>query len=348
MADATYLWYLHQPASARWLKRELAARRSDLRFAFSRPGLPTFKVDAARVDEPAASSFARAWGRSLGRATTPEEVVALGAALGEAPLRLHVFERDLDRPADERDATVAGARAAALERALRAAAPDRFLIGTEAHAGERVLDVIVAPAEEDDDGIFVGWHAPDPTRGPWPGGVPHAIIPATAPSRAWAKIEEAIRWSGVVPQAGDRVLELGASPGGMSWALLERGLEVTGVDPGLVADSVLGYRGRTGNRFTYLRVSAVEVERAQIPYPLRWLVSDMNLAPMVALKYIERFTALAERDLKGAFLTLKVHDEGIFDALPSLMKRIESLGARTVRYTQLPSHRSELVAILEW
>ena len=81
---------------------------------------------------------------------------------------------------------------------------------------------------------------------------------------------------------------------------------------------------------------------------MHWLVSDMNLAPMVALKYIERFVALSHGELRGAFITMKVHDEGIFEALPGLMKRIASLGAREVRYTQLPSHRSEIVAILEW
>jgi 23S rRNA (cytidine2498-2'-O)-methyltransferase len=343
---STFLWFLHQPASARWVKRELAARRPDLRFAFSRPGLTTFKVEASRVDEPVACSFARAWGRSLGRATDVAGVLAEAASL-EGPLRLHVFERDPDRPADER-APEAGQRASSLDAALRAAAPGRFLDGTEAKPGELVLDVITAAAEHADDGIFLGWHRADASHGPFPGGVLHAAIPERAPSRAWAKIEEAIRWSGLVPRPGEHVVELGASPGGISWALLERGLDVHGIDPGLVAKHVLDYRGPQGNRFVYLRKPAAEVEKRELPRPMHWLVSDMNLAPMVALKYVERYVALAHGELRGAFLTMKVHDEGIFEALPQLMKRIDSLGARRVRYTQLPSHRSELVAILEW
>jgi 23S rRNA (cytidine2498-2'-O)-methyltransferase len=88
-----FVWFTHQPTSRDWLKRELAAKRPDLRFAFSRPGLTTFKVDAARADEPSASSFARAYGRSLGRATSVEEVLAHATALPQ-PLVLHVFERD--------------------------------------------------------------------------------------------------------------------------------------------------------------------------------------------------------------------------------------------------------------
>src|SRR5689334_21725114 len=98
-----------------------------MRFAFSRPGLTTYKVDDERADEPSASSFARAYGHSLGRAATVEEVLALADAVG--PTILHVFERDLDRPADERDVALAGTRAAAVEAAIRAAAPSRFAAG---------------------------------------------------------------------------------------------------------------------------------------------------------------------------------------------------------------------------
>ena len=69
---------------------------------------------------------------------------------------------------------------------------------------------------------------------------------------------------------------------------------------------------------------------------------------MIALKYVERFVALAKGGLRGAFLTLKLNDDGVFEALPRLANRIEQLGAREVRYVQLPSHRSEIVAILVW
>src|SRR5687767_2799310 len=102
------------------MKRELTASRPDLRLAFSRPGLTTFKVDEPRADEPARSSFARAFGRSLGRAAGVPEVLALADRLGQGPLRLHVFERDPDRPADERDPAIVETRPRALEAALRA------------------------------------------------------------------------------------------------------------------------------------------------------------------------------------------------------------------------------------
>jgi 23S rRNA (cytidine2498-2'-O)-methyltransferase len=346
VADASYLWLLHQPASLAWCKRELATRRPDLRLAFARPGLTTFKVDPARRDEPIVSSFARAWGCSLGRAADLAEVLRLAATVG-SPLRLHVFERDLDRPADERDAELVGTRASAIAGALRALHAG-FLDGDEAQAGDRVLDVIAAPPELPEEPLFVGAHVHDASRGPWPGGVAHARIPPEAPSRAWAKIEEAMRWSGLRPRAGETAVELGSSPGGASFALLERGLEVHGVDPGAMAEPVLHYRGARGNRFTHHAKPAAEVDRAELPRRYEWLLSDVNLAPMVALRYVERYVALAHGGLRGAFLTLKLNDEGVFEALPRLMERVGKLGAREVRYTQLPSHRSELVAILRY
>jgi 23S rRNA (cytidine2498-2'-O)-methyltransferase len=356
-----FLWFLHQPASTGWLKRELAARRPDLRFAFARPGLTTFKVDEARADGPhlegvprgvrggPPSSFARAWGHSLGRADDLAAVLALAERLGDAPLRLHVFERDPDRPADERDPLVAGARARAVELALRAAAPGGFLDEPRAAAGDVVLDVITAPGEHLDEPLFVGWHRHDPSRGPWPGGVGHVAIPEAAPSRAWAKIEEAIRWSGLEPRPGQRAVELGSSPGGASFALLERGLEVHGVDPGKMDPRVLAYVGPGGNRFVHHAMPAAEVDKRALP-PFHWLASDVNLAPMIALKYVERFVALArgKGELCGAFITLKLNDDGVFEALPRLYDRIARLGAREVRHVQLPSHRSEVVALLRW
>jgi 23S rRNA (cytidine2498-2'-O)-methyltransferase len=218
----------------------------------------------------------------------------------------------------------------------------------EAHSGDVVLDVIVAPAEQPDDGMFVGWHRHDASRGPFPGGVPHVAIPPAAPSRAWAKIEEAIRWSGLIPRAGEVAVELGSAPGGASLALLERGLHVHGVDPGVMDPRVLRYTGASGNRFTHHAVPAAEVERRALPRTYEWLACDVNLAPMVALKYVERFVALAHGGLRGAFITLKLNDDGVFEALPRLAARIGKLGAARVRYTQLPSHRSEIVAILDW
>ena len=127
-----------------------------------------------------------------------------------------------------------------------------------------------------------------------------------------------------------------------------RGLEVHGIDPGAMHERVLGFAGPHGNRFVHHHLPAAEVTRQALPRHYHWLMNDVNLAPMVALKYVERFVALAHGGLKGAVLTLKLNDDGVFAALPRLLERIGKLGAKRVRVTQLPSHRSEVVAILDW
>src|SRR5580704_9235807 len=77
------------------LKREVARTRPELRFAYSRPGLVTFRSPRPiEPDDEPGSVFARVWGASLGPATTPAEAAA---RLAEANVdRVHAWRRDLD------------------------------------------------------------------------------------------------------------------------------------------------------------------------------------------------------------------------------------------------------------
>ena len=346
-----FVWIAHQVGATRWLKRELARTAPGLHFAFARPGLSTFKADGVEISERTRppSSFARAWGLSLGRASSPAQVLdALGAARIDQPVRLHVFERDIDQPVDEQDPAVRGTRAAAVEAALRAHAPAAFLDGARAELDDRVVDVVVPHASEPDEPWLIGLHRHDASHGPWPGGVPYVPKPADAPSRAWSKIEECLRWADLSPAPGEIAVEIGSSPGGATYALLTRGLEVYGIDPGEMHPHTLGFTGPHHNHFTHLQMPAAEVPRRALPHRYDWLLLDVNLAPMVSLKYVERFVALAHGGLKGAVLTLKLNDDGVFEALPRVLDRISRLGPRQLRVTQLPSHRSEVVAILTW
>ena len=345
----SFVWVTHHVSSTRWLKAELALRAPHLRFAFARPGLTTFRVHgpeptlATRVP----SSFARAFGLSLGRGGVAE-VEAAVRALPPGPLRLHVFERDIDMPIDEQDPATRGARATAVETELRAALPAAFADDVRAQPGDRVLDVVVPHGSAADEPWLIGLHQHAVDHGPWPGGVTHVPPPPEAPSRAWCKAEEALRWADLEPRPGEIVVELGSSPGGASYAMLARGLEVHGVDPGAMHPDVLAFTGPHGNRFIHHHVPAAEVDRRALPRRYQWLLLDINLAPMVALRYVERFVALAHGGLRAALLTLKLNDDGVVAALPRLLERIGKLGAARVRVTQLPSHRSEVVAILTW
>ena len=315
------------------LKEEVAAAHPTLRFAYSRPGLVTWRSSAPLPPSFALGAvFARAWGISLG---------PLGA-LPAAP-RLHVFERDVARPGEEPPGHVPGARAAAVEARLRAEAS--FRDGRRARPGELVLDVIVAP--EGDEPPWLGAHVHGGERSPWPGGAWPVEVPPAAPSRAYRKLEEALAWSRAPLRRGDVAVEIGSAPGGASYALLRRGLEVIGVDPGEMAPAVLGFEGRSGNRFRHLPISVGALRREALPARVHWLLLDVNLAPQVALHNVRRLVAALRRGLRGVLFTLKLNDWRMAREVPDLLARISAMGLVGVRATQLPSNRQEIFVYAE-
>ena len=112
------------------VKLEVARTRPELRFAYSRPGLVTFKAPrSVAPDDPPGSVFARVWGRSVGAASDPPAAAHQLAYLGAD--RLHVFARDPDAECD-----------------LAPWLATLTVPGGEALDGELVADVIVAPAQE--------------------------------------------------------------------------------------------------------------------------------------------------------------------------------------------------------
>src|SRR5690606_25522375 len=200
---SNFLYCICQHGAEPAVKYELAALRPELRFAYSRPGLVTFKSPApVAADAPLPAVFVRASGVSLGPAAGPDEVHALLSKIwpeGQA-VRLHVWERDVSRPGEEPPGVRYGPRAAEVRQALVDKWPERqhpLLPGEVAQAGDRVLDVIVAEGEP----LWVGHHVHGPGRSPFPGGRLAVEMPAEAPSRAYRKLEEAIVWSGAPVQA---------------------------------------------------------------------------------------------------------------------------------------------------
>ncbi|MBZ0235115.1 MAG: hypothetical protein K8M05_22500, partial [Deltaproteobacteria bacterium] len=76
----------------REIKDDVARDRPDLRLAFSRPGVVTFKTDVEVAPDVARPSpWAHVWGASIGRTENPEEALAM---LPADARRLHVYVRD--------------------------------------------------------------------------------------------------------------------------------------------------------------------------------------------------------------------------------------------------------------
>jgi 23S rRNA (cytidine2498-2'-O)-methyltransferase len=301
------------------VKRDVARRRPELRFAYSRPGLVTFKSprEIAPDDRPG-SVFARVWGASIGAVRDPDTLAHQLAQLGAT--RAHVFARQPEASVD-----------LAPWRAAASALPTG-----PAQEGELVADVIVAA----DEPAWLGLHRHDREHVPAPGGAIAVEVPADAPSRAYAKIEEAIAWAELPVAAGQVAVEIGAAPGGAVMALARRGLEVWAVDTGELAAQV---RALPGVHHLAIKVGALRWE--QLPPRVDWLLVDVNLAPQVALHEIARLMPRLAPTLRGAVITLKLNDWSFVDELPALVRRIESFGFREVRLRHLPSNRREICAV---
>jgi 23S rRNA (cytidine2498-2'-O)-methyltransferase len=325
-----------QVGSERLLKGEVARTQPGFRPAFARPGLVTWVSDtatSAAIDLGAV--FARVWGASLGRATTAAEVTALlGAESGpdSSELRLHVFARD---PA------AVGAAAEVLRVRDELLATGRFGATTQPRIGDLVGDVITAPGEP----FLVGLHQHAAGRWVVPGGQPTIEVPPESPSRAFAKIEEAIVWAGLEVGPGHVALEVGSSPGGAALALARRGVTVWGVDPAAMGPGVLEYRGPAGARIHHLPIRVSELRWEDLPPRLDWLLLDVNLAPQVALHAIQRLLPRLRKDLRGAVFTLKLNDPRIIAEIPALLERVRRLGFDAVRATHLPSNRREICCV---
>jgi 23S rRNA (cytidine2498-2'-O)-methyltransferase len=305
------------------VKLDVARTRPALRFAYSRPGLVTFKsASAIAPADPIATPFARVWGRSIGAARDPAD--AAHQISGLSPARVHVFARDPDAASDELFAPWRAALSA--------------WESGPAREGELVADVIVSA----DEPPWLGVHQHDSDRIPDPGGLSSVDVPADAPSRAFAKIEEAIRWAGLAVEAGQVALEIGAAPGGAVMALARRGLEVWGVDTAELAPQVLEL---PGVHHVPIKVGALRWE--QLPARVDWLLVDVNLAPQVAIHEIARLMPRLRPTLRGAVITLKLNDFAFVSALPTLAQRIEGFGFSRVRMRHLPSNRREICVVAQ-
>jgi 23S rRNA (cytidine2498-2'-O)-methyltransferase len=342
-----FLFALCQRGAEVALKREAARCAPELAPAYQRPGLVTFRSPVPVTPELELPwVFARASGMSLGAARdlsgALERVQALyKQASPPPPLCLQVVERDLFRPDEEPPGYLRGALAAQLDATLRERAGQLFSPRVLPDVGELVLSAIVAK----DDPWLLGLHRHHKTRCPYPGGRYPLQLPPDLPSRAYAKIEEAIQTFRLPVRAGDCALELGAAPGGAAFALMRRGLSVIAVDPGQMEPYVLNFRGPSAARTSHLQKPMGALTRAELPASVQWLLLDVHLAPQVALRTARKVASWFRDSLLGAVLTLKLNDWAFADQVDSFLAQAREMGLQTPRAKQLASHRQELCLV---
>ncbi len=334
------------------LKRELGRRWPEFRLAFSRPGFLTLKLPAewsAGEGFDLESVFAQAWGSSLGRVgeSAPESVARAAWELcGERAIHaVHVWRRSTRPPEQEESRPAPDEPLAAVRAALVAACPRPKALGPNAASADEparrggwVLDcVLVDPGQ-----WWIGCHRAESEPSRYAGGRIPLVLPADAVSRAWLKMEEALRWSRLPIPRGARCAELGSAPGGASQALLARGVYVLGVDPAEMDPTVLAHPD-----FTHLRRRVTQTRRREFR-KVRWLTADMNVAPGYTLEAVEAIVTHPMVNVRGLLMTLKLFEWELADQVPEYLDRVRSWGYNRVQARQLGHNRQEVcVAALQ-
>ena len=345
------------------LKTEVARTDPKWRPAFSRPGFLTFKapVEEALDDRQLAQrhwTLAHTHGISLGRLTGTElsQLVdelwrhdgLVTLVTKQSLADVHVWQRELHTADDDVTESVVTPLAAAVEQAVRAAAPGscRKLKLERSGKGEPsairrkrsterdglVLDIVLVEPGE----WWMGYHRATTLPARWPGGAIPVRMPPHAVSRAYMKMEEALQWSGLPLAAGDECVEIGCAPGGASQALLDRGLLVTGIDPADVDPAVVEHP-----RFRHLKKRGKEVRRQEF-LGVRWLAADMNIAPESTLDTVEAIVMHPDVSIRGLILTLKFADWSDAERLPKFVERVRGWGYRDVRARQVVTGGTEV------
>lgn len=198
--------------------------------------------------------------------------------------------------------------------------------------GQLVLDCIVV----DPNQWWIGYHRASAVPSRWPGGLPGITRPERMISRAYLKLEEALRWSRMPVQSGDQCAEIGSAPGGASQALLSHGLQVLGIDPADMDPRILGH-----DNFTHFKMRGADVRRKEFR-DVRWLMADINVAPSYTLDTVEAILSHAQVNVRGMLLTLKFLEWKLADELPAYIARVKSWGFADVRVRQLAHNRQEV------
>lgn len=295
-----FFYCLPNPGFESLLKAEAAAHAPDLHPSYSRPGFVTFKASEPR---PAPRfTFARIVGQFLGKGSRAQAEATVVAETGRI---VHRF-------------SLAEGRGS----------------GPEAAPGQEVLDVVAVGPDE----FWWGFRTVGPWDWGWAGGMPSFELPQEAPSRAWLKLEEMLTWSRWTPSPQAVILELGSAPGGATWALLNRGATVVGVDVAPMATVCLEHP-----RFSHRAVSIRDLRKRDLPEKIDALFCDLGLKPVEAVPQIRHFCQIIP-SIRRVYYTLKMGDGQTTADLDRWRDALRALGF-TVKSTHLPSNRREILVV---
>jgi|GEM_PF-233603 len=189
------------------------------------------------------------------------------------------------------------------------------------------------------------WHSVMPASElshPHPGGVHALRRDDAAPSRSNLKLEEALLLLGVAPRAGERVVDLGAAPGGWSYACLRRGADVLAVDNGPLR---IETPGELPGKLTHVRQDGLGYVPPPEWRPVDWLLSDMLVAPGECLGLLRRW--LGGGGCRRFVVNVKLPQKQPLVALRPILSFLQGLEGGHWRMRQLFHDRREVTLMGE-
>ncbi len=170
-------------------------------------------------------------------------------------------------------------------------------------------------------------------QNPFPGAVCTQVIPSHAPSRAYLKLAQLDDCYQFEWEKKDIVLELGASPGGISTYLLDQDLIVHAVDSAPLKI--------THPNLKTIINSVQRIHSDDVSPNTKWIVSDLNLSPNQMIQEVLRLSQNL-KSLKGMMLTIKLPKIEMVNKLEYYVGLIQKqFPDFHYELQQVPSHRQE-------
>lgn len=165
----------------------------------------------------------------------------------------------------------------AILRTVEKTAPEKFRCYQECCAGQ-VLQICYLPDS--------AWAACSTENKAVNLEAPRMRMDPRAPSRSYLKLEEAFLRMGEEPGKGQKAIDLGAAPGGWTYALIRRGCDVIAVDHGPLK---LPRHEKGWGKVSHVGTNGITYMPERREWPVDWMVADMLVAPGVALGLMRRW-----------------------------------------------------------
>jgi 23S rRNA (cytidine2498-2'-O)-methyltransferase len=251
-------------------------------------------------------------------------VVNMGLATGKAPERVGKIAVQVRR----QDGGTFTYALADVREAIADALVERFGVEPVVRGADWIVSAYIAAGF-----AYLGLSRPEHNLSDWTGGKIRFRREEEQVSRAKFKLLEAEHAFSLDLSAFRHALDIGAAPGGWTSLLLERGLNVTAVDPADLAPEL-----KRHPRLTFLQTKAEMVKFRRDQFDL--MVCDMNWSPRQMVKVVSGL-AYALQEGGTAIVTLKLPGGKPFQALRETAADLQP-ALRLRKAKQLFHNRNEL------